>query len=337
MTKSLPDIQTEVRELSGQVKKISAALERLFSDIDALKEQDAPELDFEKIEQASHRFSFGVHPLHSLQDGYVCRRYIETLIGVIHTDTDSKAMKARLIFVQWIVTQADIDMTLRDLLHSSMQITENDIAELPAQLSPQLRENLIVDALLTAYIRGSALAQTMQYIALLAGVLEIDEKTLRTLTMIAKVVLTQSDRGLRKQDYGDLLAGYDQFKQYFGKPLREKYASKARSKNASAQRLLGDMLKKAYATGPQSKDLAAQRQIIYKAHSPTLWKVENETLVRNGQTIGVQYTRWGAVAVTAPCNGKLFLFTLDNTYYGVIASPDDNLESIKAWVKWEKE
>ena len=36
MTKSLTDIQTEVRELSGQVKKISAALERLFSDIDAL-------------------------------------------------------------------------------------------------------------------------------------------------------------------------------------------------------------------------------------------------------------------------------------------------------------
>lgn len=313
MKKTLTEIQTELRELDKQVCAISAALEQLFQDIDAMKEDKSPsDIDFAGIERASRKFMFGEHPLHRLQNGYACRRYIETLLGVVYTDRHSDAVPDRLAFVQWIITQADIDMTLADLMRSSLDLSADSFGELPGLLTVQYREGLLVDAMLTAYITGSAAAETMQYIAYLAGILEVNEKDLRVLTMIAKRILLQSDKRLGKRESEGIMAKYYQFHHYF----------------------CDNMLK---------KQLIAKRKIVVESglySAEPKWLVQgNGVPVEKNQNIAITYptlTKRMGITVPAPCSGMFFHFRQKNVHYGVIANPGDNLDSIKAWVKQER-
>lgn len=313
MKKTLTEIQTELRQLDKQVQTISKALGQLFQDIDTMKEDKSPSnIDFAGIEQASHRFMFGEHPLHRLQNGYACRRYIETLLGVVYTDRHSDAVPDRLAFVQWIITQADIDMTLADLMHSSLDLSADSFGELLGLLTVQYREGLLVDAMLTAYITGSAAAETMQYIAYLAGILEVNEKDLRVLTMIAKRILIQSDKRLGKQESKGIMAKYYQFHQYF-------------------------------CNGMLDKQLVAERKIVVESgvySAEPKWLVQgNGVPVEKNQNIAITYptlTRKRGITVPAPCTGTFFHFRQKNVYYGVIANYGDDLDSIKAWVKQER-
>lgn len=309
MRKTLIEIQTELRELDKQVQTISKALGQLFQDIDAMKEDKSPsDIDFAGIERASRKFMFGEHPLHRLQNGYACRRYIETLLGVVYTNRHSDAVPDRLAFVQWIITQADIDMTLADLMRSSLDLSADSFGELPSLLTEQYREGLLVDAMLTAYITGSATAETMQYIAQLAGILEVTEKDLRVLTMIAKRILLQSDKRLGKRESEGIMAKYYRFRHYFG----------------------GELLK---------KQLEAERKIVVddiEYWKPPKWRFNNGAVVKKGQEIAILFSLGKGHTVTAPCSGKFFHFKQNSRYYGVIANPGDNLDSIKAWVKQER-
>lgn len=313
MKKTLTEIQTELRQLDKQVQTISKALGQLFQDIDALKEDKSPsDIDFAAIERASRKFMFGEHPLHRLQNGYACRRYIETLLGVVYTDRHSDAVPDRLAFVQWIITQADIDMTLADLMRSSLDLSADSFGELPGLLTVQYREGLLVDAMLTAYITGSAAAETMQYIAYLAGILEVNEKDLRVLTMIAKRILIQSDKRLGKQESKGIMAKYYQFHQYF-------------------------------CNGMLDKQLVAERKIVVESgvySAEPKWLVQgNGVPVEKNQNIAITYptlTRKRGITVPAPCTGTFFHFRQKNVYYGVIANYGDDLDSIKAWVKQER-
>lgn len=312
MKKTLTEIQTELRQLDKQICAISAALGQLFQDIDAMKEDKSPsDIDFAAIERISRKFMFGEHPLHRLQNGYACRRYIETLLDVVYTDRHSDAVPDRLAFVQWIITQADIDMTLSDLMRSSLDLSADSFGELPGLLTVQYREGLLVDAMLTAYITGSAAAETMQYIAYLAGILEVNEKDLRVLTMIAKRILLQSDKRLGKRESKGIMAKYYRFRHYFG----------------------GELLK---------KQLIAERQVVIEDRGfrkAPRWRVsENCVCVEKGQELAVLYGGYSGMShtVTAPCAGKFFHFKQNNKHYGVIANPGDDLDSIKGWVKQER-
>lgn len=313
MKKTLTEIQTELRELDKQVQTISKALGQLFQDIDAMKEDKSPlNIDFADIERASRKFMFGEHPLHRLQNGYACRRYIETLLGVVYTDRHSDAVPDRLAFVQWIITQADIDMTLSDLMRSSLDLSADSFGELPGLLTVQYREGLLVDAMLAAYITGSAAAETMQYIAYLAGILEVNEKDLRVLTMIAKRILIQSDKRLGKRESKGIMAKYYQFHQYF-------------------------------CNGMLDKQLVAERKIVVESgvySAEPKWLVQgNGVPVEKNQNIAITYptlTRKRGITVPAPCTGTFFHFRQKNVYYGVIANYGDDLDSIKAWIKQER-
>lgn len=331
MKKTLTEIQTELRELDKQVCAISAALGQLFQDIDAMKEDKSPsDIDFADIERASHKFMFGEHPLHRLQNGYACRRYIETLLSVVYTDRHSEAVTDRLAFIQWIITQADIDMTLADLMRSSLDLSADSFGELPGLLTVQYREGLLVDAMLTAYITGSAAAETMQYIAQLAGVLGMKEKQLQMLVHIAKCILTNTKP--------DILTG--QFRCYYGD---------SESQTAYGRPIVVEHLpRKSYMPMPPivqklvdvlDARLSDKRHLVVASKIQPEWLVKSGTMVDKGQQIAMEYAAsdksWGS-AVTAPCYGMLYYFENKKMYYGVISDACDDLDSIKAWVKQER-
>lgn len=80
MKKSLLDIQQEIRELEGKVKDISASISDIYEEIDSLRNDETDTIDYEMIRLMSQHLSFGLHPLKDLNDAYICRIYLKSII-----------------------------------------------------------------------------------------------------------------------------------------------------------------------------------------------------------------------------------------------------------------
>ena len=309
MKKSLLDIQQEIRELDGKVKDISFAIAGIYDEIDELRNDETDSIDYETIRLMSRHLSFGKHPLSRLDDNYACQIYLETLLSLVQADRGSGDTVNRLIFVQWLLSQTKLELSLEELFKDSLKINTGTFAEVVELVPKTFKNHLIMDALLTANICGQANNDVLIYVVNLCSILGIDKEQLRILSIMAKGILKQDLGKMKKADLQQVLAQAKSFKHYLNSELL----------NAG---------------------LRSQRTIAVEApdktHSNFKWKVKQQGQVEKGDVLATDGygSRWSGSSLTkikAPCAGTLFQFRNNCTNYGVIAHESDNKDSIKAW------
>lgn len=309
MKKSLLDIQQEIRELDGKVKDISFAIAEIYDEIDELRNDETDSIDYETIRLMSRHLSFEKHPLGRLDDNYACQIYLETLLSLVQADRGSGDTVNRLIFVQWLLSQTKLELSLEELFKDSLKINIGTFAEVVELVPKTFKSHLIMDALLTANICGQANNDVLIYVVNLCSILGVDKEQLRILSIMAKGILKQDLGKMKKADLQQVLAQAKCFKHYLNSELL----------NAG---------------------LRSQRTIAVEApdktHSNFKWKVKQQGQVEKGDVIATYgyCNRWSGSSLTeikAPCAGTLFQFRNNCTNYGVIAHESDNKDSIKTW------
>lgn len=309
MKKSLLDIQQEIRDLDGKIKDISFAIAEIYDEIDELRNDETDSIDYEIIRLMSCHLSFGKHPLGRLDDNYACHLYLEILLSLVQADRGSGYTVNRLIFVQWLLSQTKLELTLKELFKDSLKINTSTFAELVELIPKTFKSHLIMDALLTANICGQANNDVLIYVVNLCTILGVDKEQLRILSIMAKGVLNHDLGKMKKADLQQVLAQAKNFKHYLNSDLL----------NAGIQ---------------------SQRTIAVKAPDKTYsnfkWKVKQQGQVEKGDVIatyryGSRRSESSLTEIKAPCAGTLFQFRNNCTNYGVIAHESDNKDSIKAW------
>lgn len=309
MKKSLFDIQQEIRELDGKVKDISFAIAEIYDEIDELRNDETDSIDYETIRLMSRHLSFGKHPLGRLDDNYACQIYLQTLLSLVQADRGSGDIVNRLIFVQWLLSQTKLELSLEELFKDSLKINTGTFAEVVELVPKTFKSHLIMDALLTANICGQANNDVLIYVVNLCSILGVDKEQLRILSIMAKGVLKQDLGKMKKADLQQVLAQAKSFKHYLNSELL----------NAG---------------------LRSQRTIAVEApdktHNNFKWKVKQQGQVEKGDVIatygyGSRGSGSSLTEIKAPCAGTLFQFRNNCTNYGVIAHESDNKDSIKAW------
>lgn len=316
--KSLLDIQQEVRRLENSVRDISESIKNIYSDIEELRNMDSSmDIDFSKIKVLAGRFGFRQHPLAKLEDGRLCQLYLEMLLNIVRLDPEQEAVINRLVFIQWLQIQANIDWSLERLYADCFRMDKTEYYEFADKLTRKYRESFIVDALITAYIAGALNGDIMEYITEQSTVLGVDRGRLRILSVTARVVLSQSIRGMSKSDIDGFLKCVRSYRHYV-----DGYVIEETVKNL--------------------RDIAVE--VRDEDCSDFVWKAQQMSMVKKGDVIAVcrvkvrpqrlstQYA-YKYKELKATSAGMLFQFRDQKTYYGVIGHESDNKEAIKAWVQ----
>ena len=226
-------------------------------------------------------------------------------MNLIHCDQGSKSTINRLIFVQWILTQARLDISFEELYKDSLSINSAIYVELIELLPQKYASHLVMDALLVANICGQANLETLSYVVNLSSIIGVDKERMRLFSMIAKWILQQKIEKMKTTDIEQILIMAADFKHYL--------------KNETLGRIIA----------VEAPD---------RTHSNFKWKVKQREYVKQGDVIATcgfgraKYSTNSMNEIKAPCSGTLFQFRDNCINYGVIAHEYDNKDSIKEWV-----
>lgn len=301
---NLFELQKEVRRISNQATALSASLNAIEQKIAQLGEPTVQSSDFEKIKLLATHFPFQSHPILAASC-QVASIYLKILAKIIVLSGDQQAHIDQLVFLQWICTQASMD--LPKLLHDANQITMQTFEKIDQLLSKATQEQLIVDSLILANFTGQATQSALEYIVNLCVICNISEENIRIFSQIAKSVLQQ---------------GLDLYK------IRN-------SSTTPYQHLFSHYL------SPQQQHafIPAQRYLVVEipdsAVSQFRWKVKQQATVRTGDLIATYRKIRNSNITTnivAHMSGVLFQFHSNKTIYGVISTADDNKNDIRDWI-----
>ena len=309
MKKSLLDIQKDIRELDAKLKDVNAAVAWLYKSIDDLNSDEANDNDFAQIRAIAMHFKFGSHPLSKLSNAYACYVYLKVLLSIAQLDKNHKNTIERLVFIQWLLSQAKLDITLEELYKDSLKVDTAFFSELIEIIPQPYYYQLVLDALITANICGQVNKDILVYLINLCTILGIEQEKLRIFSVIAAGILKQDFVKIKKSDLKVILTYRNIFEHYLGENVPENI-------------------------------LILFRKIVLKVSDETYrgfkWKVKQQSFVKKGDVIAVYRAHsWSSPVTTikAPAEGVLFQFRNNYINYGVIANENDNKDSIKAWIK----
>lgn len=301
---NLFELQKEVRQISNQAAALSASLNAIEQKIAQFGEPTVQSSDFEKIKLLAANFPFKSHPIAALSRR-ATSLYLKILAKIILLSSDQRACMEQLVFLQWICTQASVD--LPKLLHDANQVTMQTFEKIDQLLPKATQEQLIVDSLILANFTGQATQSALEYIVNLCVICNIPKENIRIFSQIAKFVLQQ---------------GLDLYK------IRN-------SSIVSYQHLLSHYL------SPQQQHafIPAQRYLVVEipdsAVSQFRWKVKQQATVRTGDLIATYRKIRNSNITTnivAHISGVLFQFHSNKTIYGVISTAYDNKNDIRDWI-----
>lgn len=301
---NLLELQKEVRQISDQAAALSASLNAIEQKIAQLGEPTVQSPDFEKIKLLATHFPFQSHPILAASC-QVASIYLKILAKIIVLSGDQQAHIDQLVFLQWICTQASVD--LPKLLHDANQVTMQTFEKIDQLLPKATQEQLIVDSLILANFTGQATQSALEYIVNLCVICNVPEKNLRTFSQIAKSVLQQKSNFYKKKN-ASILSYRSLFNHYL--------SSQQRDTLTQAQRYL-------------------VVEIPDSAVSQFRWKVKQQATVQKGDLIATYRKIRNSNITTnilAHMSGVLFQFHSNKTIYGVISTADDNKDAIKTWV-----
>lgn len=301
---NLFELQKEVRRISNQAAALSASLNAIEQKIAQFGEPTVQSSDFEKIKLLATHFPFQSHPILAASC-QVASIYLKILAKIIVLSGDQQAHIDQLVFLQWICTQASMD--LPKLLHDANQITMQTFEKIDQLLPKATQEQLIVDSLILANFTGQATQSALEYIVNLCMICNVPEKNLRTFSQIAKSVLQQKSNFYKKKN-ASILSYRSLFNHYLS---------------------------------PQQRDTLtqAQRYLVVEipdsAVSQFRWKVKQQATVQKGDLIATYRKIRNSNTTTniiAHTSGVLFQFRSNKTIYGVISTAYDNKNDIRAWI-----
>lgn len=313
--KSLLDIQQDIRKLENSVKDIANDIKKINSDIEGMRNvtQDI-DIDYSMLEILAKQISFGKHPLYKISDKKVCQAYLEMLLNIAKINADADVTINRLIFIQWLQIQSKVEWTLKDLYIDSFMMSKKSYYEFAETMPEKYRESFIVDAMIVAGISGAPTREVVEYVVNLSLVLGVGKENLRILSLVSRVALSQSVKGVSKADLGILFPSIKSFKHYLGTDIAE-------------QVIIG------------------LREIVVElADGETIgfrWKVKDSHRVEESTVIATfekekrskHVIEYMTEEIRATTSGILFQFRDNGTSYGVIAHESDDKRSIKTWVR----
>lgn len=190
--KSLLDIQKDIRNLENTLLEIQTNIKQINNDIDDLRNQDNNiEFDYNEIKKLSELIPFGKHPICYLNDESTIKLYMEMLINIIKFDDKNREDKidTRLVFLQWILNNTKINLSLEELIIGSLKVKTSDFYSVSYQLEEEYKKMLVVDLLIVANMNGTFNADECNYVADILTILGIDATKAKLLSTIAKMVL----------------------------------------------------------------------------------------------------------------------------------------------------
>ena len=306
--KSLLDIQQDVRKLENSVQELSKEIREINADIDELRNSsEVANLDFEIINILSKNIRFKNHPLYKLESGRHCTVYLEMLLNIVRIDiADREATINRMIFVQWLQEQANIDWTLEKLYVDTFNYGKEAYCSLIDEIPDKYREYFILDALIVANIAGKANREIQEYIIDMATIMGIEENMIRKLAVIAKAVLCQTLTDIPVDIAESVIDDAKKYKHYL--PL--------------------EMI-------PEVKK--SLRTIVLELPDDVYdfrWEVKQYQFVEAGDVIA-SYKKRYTQYIKSTVSGTIFQFKDNRTYYGVVSFEKDSKDSIKEWIKKE--
>jgi hypothetical protein len=309
--KSLLDIQQDVRELENSVQNINDSIKAISSDIESIRNADQDNIiDYDKIKILAKKLPFGTHILGNLENGIACKIYLEILLNLVRLDKNMQANVNRLVFIQWLLEQSGLDMTLEELYLDSLEMDKQAYYNFGGMVIKRYKEYLFVDAMIVANILGNANQEMYEFIADLASVLDIDNERVKILCVVARVALCQSMENI-DTDILELAKGsFTQFRCYC-------YNHSSTMKK-SIERI---------------KSIERMRSIVVAVPENNVtnfeWKAKQMEKVNKGDTIAILEK----MEIKGKKSGILFKFVINKTIYGVISSEKDNKDSIKEWIR----
>jgi hypothetical protein len=303
--KSLLDIQQDIRTLENSVQNINDSIRAISSDIENIRNADEDNIiDYDKIKILAKKLPFGdTHILGNLEYGPACKTYLEILLNLVRLDKGTQANVDRFVFIQWLLEQSGLDITLEDLYLDSMEMDKQDYYDFSGMVVKRYKEYLLVDALVVANISGNANQEMYEFIADLASVLDIDNERVKILCVVARVALCQSVENI---DADILMLAMGSFTQ-FGCYCKNSIKNIKKSINEMRSLVV-------YVTENNVANFA--------------WKANQMEKVNKGDTIAILEK----MEIKANKSGMLFKFEVNRNIYGVISSEKDNKESIKQWI-----
>ena len=324
--KSLLDIQKEVKELEATIQGAVNSLDCISREIQEIRtSNDNMEMDYDMIRMLAKNVPFANHPLAELEDGYACKLYIELLFSVMQMDTNG--ITEKMVFIQWILEEARLDMVLEDVYAESLELKKDTYFEIGELLNSEYRMFFIVDALIVANFVGKANEETTEYIGKLCTLMRTNASYIENCIVLAKIALEQSVENIESADMERVMPFIHKYEYCIAKDIMEKVELKCR----------------VVCVDIDDDDL--------RADSSLAWLVGQGSMVNKGDVIAKYRRKQGPTQKAyASKNGKLFRFRLRKkknsstlsffedffesyTRIGVISRPSDTEKEIKQWLK----
>ena len=332
--KSLLDIQKDIRNLENSMLEISTNIKQINDDIDELRNQDNNiEFDYDEIKKLSQLIPFKKHPIYRIDDENTVQLYLEILINIIKFDDKNSEDKidTRLVFIQWLLNNAKINISLEKLIISSLRFKTSDFDKIRSQLNKKYKEQLVVDLLILANMNGTFNADECNYVVDMLTILGIDAAKLKILSLIAKMVLCQKSFEFDSSLGNDLINEFGNYRHYVLANI-----------NIVDDSTPTDIIKEAIKSMRTIVvDIPSDEAKNFKWKSKQLENIESGAVIATYQIPkkkrGYPYlTEYKTKEIHAPADGTIFQFKNNNVIYGVISHKNDNVDSIKSWIKNKK-
>lgn len=322
--KSLLDLQKKVKELELSIRDAANRLDDISKDIQELRNyNDDMEIDYEMIKTLSQNMPFKTHPLARLEDAYACMIYIELLLYIVQLD--NHGIVEKMTFIQWILTESQLDLTLQDAYLESLVIGKDIFSEAASLLNTAYRSYWTVDALLVSNFVGQANTETTEYIAQLCTIFNLTGTDVSIYSVMAKVVLCQDAGMLDRQSSRKILPTLKKYRHYLSIEYDEEILYNIRD----------------ICVEVSDNDLFRHDSNYFR------WIVKQGEYVKEGQLIATWIPPFEhhsgfsislekenhKILIYATSSGILFQFRNKCTNYGVISDRKDDKDSIKAWVQ----
>lgn len=309
MKNNLFGIQQEIRELEDKVNDVSTTIAAIYKEIGALRNSEVVLIDYKKINLLSARIKFENHPLSKLSNKRFCQAYVELLLRLVHLDKSIEPTINRLIFIQWIVKQAKLDLSLEELFVGALKRDVDNLTVVVESRSEAYYEYLIMDALLVANISGKASEDILHFVVDLCGFFDITQDKLRGFSIIAKSILQQDIDVINNSDLRNVTLLAKHFEYYFERDVLSRGISKQRKLVA---RIYGN---------------SCYELRWFKSSG---WYVDKGDVICTYRDF-MKVNDNNKCTIKALCEGRLYVFKDKNVSYVVIHDDNDNLADVRNW------
>ena len=325
--KSLLDIQRDVKQLEKNIQEISDAIKNVNNDIENIRNSsDKVMVDFSKIEVLAKQLKLEGHPFK--RKGERKRQiYLKMLLYIVRLDTDEENIVNRLVFIQALKEEFDIELSLEDLYADCFKMDKQLYYEMAELFKTEEKEHFLVDALIVANITGEANAEICNYIADIISMLGIQSNVVMELAVVSKLVLSQSLSGISREGLKSLQKREKTFRNYIQNSITEEDGIKKLLRVVEVE--VPDTKARAF------KWKVKQEQKVEVGDVLAVYEKEknNEKNTKGPVWVSYRDNNYTLVEIKATVSGTIFQFRNNNINYGVIAHEKDNKYSIKAWVK----